>query len=76
MTYIKFTVITYPGVAEPPICRWFYSQNPVEWVEARDRLIKAGILDPNLAGRTYMSGGWMLSVDLTSYSDERAEPLP
>lgn len=76
-TYRAFTVISYPeGYRGLSKSRWYRSASPVTWANARDRLIAVGILDAHLAGRTSEPGGWMLSVDPSNYSEERAKPLP
>lgn len=66
-TYRHFTV------KRPSGSLWFRAASPVTWSAARDRLIAAGIVDAQGAGR---SGGWMLSVDPHDYIDARAEALP
>lgn len=76
-TKTEFTLITYPqGHKEASTSRWFRTEAPISWNEARDRLINAGIIDPKLAGRTHAPGGWMLSIDPTQFQTARAEPLP
>jgi hypothetical protein len=76
-THRAFTLVTYAeGRKAGPHRRWFLADPPTTWADARDRLETAGFLDRNLAGRTSTSGGWMLSVDPTSFRDELAEPLP
>jgi hypothetical protein len=76
-TYRAFTVITYPkGYRGLSKSRWYRTASPMTWTDARDRLVAAGVLDLDLAGRTSEPGGWMLSVDPASYSEARAVPLP
>ena len=70
-TYRHFTVHLQPSKS-----LWFRSASPVTWEEARDRLIAAGIVKADLAGRTSTPGGWMLSIDKSDYSDARAKALP
>ena len=70
-TYRDFTVRIHPSKS-----LWFRSSSPVTWKEARDRLIDAGIVKENLAGRTGTPGGWMLSVDESDFSAARAKALP
>ncbi|MCB9507855.1 MAG: hypothetical protein H6709_02295 [Kofleriaceae bacterium] len=75
--YTEFTVRMYPrGVKGGATVRWFRSEWPISWTDARDRLVDAGVLDPALAGRTAEPGGWMLSVDPHDYRDDHAEALP
>ena len=76
-TYRAFTLVTYTeGRKAGPRRRWFIADPPTTWADARDRLGAAGIVDPSLAGRTAIPGGWMLSVDPASFRDELAEALP
>lgn len=72
-----FTVVTYPrGVRERPTHRSFRAEAPISWIEARDRLVAAGILDLALAGRTREPGGWMLSISAKDFRAHQAETLP
>ncbi len=72
-----FTLITYTeGRRASPTTRYFRSETPIAWSDARDRLAAAGILDLALAGRTHQPGGWMLSIASRDFRAHRAEPMP
>lgn len=73
MTYTQFCLITYINLR--PTCRRFTAETPLLWGDARDRLVAAGIMNPDMAGRTTTSGGWMLSV-ATDDNRGEGEPLP
>jgi hypothetical protein len=76
-TYRAFTLVTYTGGRKASSqLRRFVADPPTTWADARDRLGAAGLLEPDLAGRTHKPGGWMLSVDATGFRDELADPLP
>jgi len=76
-TTTNFTLRYYPdGRKGTPKMRWFRAEAPITWVEARDRLIAAGIVDPSVGGRTHEPGGWMLSIDKHQFRADRAELLP
>jgi len=66
-TYRHFTY--KPPKGSKQSMSWFRSASPVEWAEARDRLIKAGVIRPSQTG-------WSLSVDKSDYSESRAKELP
>jgi hypothetical protein len=67
-TYRHFTYKP-PTSSRGRIMQRFRSSSPITWIEARDRLIAAGIIDP-------AERGWYLSVAESDYIDERAEALP
>lgn len=73
-TYQRFTLIRY--VKYMPKMRWFLAEAPIPWSDARDRLVAAGIVQPELAGRLDLEDHWMLSIDPANFSEARAEPLP
>jgi len=76
-TYSKFIVITYPANHGNPKLQSYRVETPIPWDQARDRLIAAGVLKPELAGTTTSAdGGWMLSVDPADFSEAKALPLP
>lgn len=77
-SYRHFTLRTYPKGAREggATLRWFRADPPVTWATARDRLIAAGLVEAEVAGRTHEPGGWMLSVDPRDYADEHADLLP
>jgi hypothetical protein len=66
-TYKHFAYRPPAGSKQP--MRWFRSSSPVEWSEARDRLIKAGVIKAS-------QSGWSLSIDKNDYNESRAEKLP
>lgn len=66
-TYQHFTY--KPSMASGGHMQRFRSSTPVEWSEARDRLIAAGVIDP-------AQRGWLLSVAKSDYIDRLAEELP
>lgn len=72
-TWAEFCLVTYEDLR--PTCRRFTAEKAITWGEARDRLIKAGIMDADMAGRTTTDGGWMLSV---AKDDNQGvgEPMP
>ena len=72
-----FTLAIYTrGVNGPAKVRWFHTNEPITWEEARDRLVAAGVIDRSLFRRTREPGGWVMTVDPVVYRTERAEPLP
>lgn len=77
-TRTDFTLLVYAQghKAAGATARWFRAEMPISWVEARDRLIAAGVIDPKLAGRTHAPGGWMLSIDPAQFHAAKAEALP
>lgn len=66
-TYQHFTYKP-PMMSKEPMQR-FRSSSPVTWAEARDRLIAAGVIDPERSG-------WSLSVAKSDYIDRLAKELP
>jgi hypothetical protein len=66
-TYQKFTY--KPPMGSGRKMRRFYSETPVEWKEARDRLIAAGVIDTS-------ERDWFLSVGSSDYVASGAEELP
>lgn len=66
-TYQHFTYKPPMGSGES--MQRFRSANPVTWQDARDRLIRAGVIDPDRRG-------WFLSVDKSDYIDKLAKALP
>ena len=66
-TYQHFTY--KPPMGSKQTMKRFRSSSPVEWSEARDRLIAAGVIDPS-------QRGWSLSVAKSDYIDRLAEDLP
>jgi len=76
-TRTDFTLIVYTqGHTAGATSRWFRAEAPITWVQARDRLIEAGVVDAKLAGRTHEAGGWMLSIDPAQFYAAKAEALP
>ncbi len=76
-TRTNFTLLVYTrGHTAGATSRWFRAETPITWVEARDRLIAAGVIEAKLAGRTHEAGGWMLSIDPAQFHAAKAEPLP
>lgn len=73
MLHTEFCLITFNRLR--PTCQRFTAEQPVTWVEARDRLVVAGKMDLSLAGRTSRDGGWMLSVAKDDNMGD-GEPLP
>ena len=66
-TYKHFTY--KPPIGAGGSMRRYRSASPVTWIEARDRLIAAGVINPS-------ARGWFLSVDPADYIASRAEELP
>jgi len=76
-TYHHFTLRSYPeGKGGGAQVRRFHAQPATSWKDAYYRLIAAGLVDAQTAGRTHEPGGWMLSVDPADYRADDAEPLP
>jgi hypothetical protein len=76
-TRTDFTLIVYAqGHTAGATSRWFRAETPITWIEARARLIAAGVIEARLAGRTHEPGGWMLSIDPAQFYATKAEPLP
>jgi hypothetical protein len=72
----QFTLVTYPeGVGGPKKLRWFRSERPILWDQARDRLAEAGLLDFS-ANRPLQPGYWILVTSPQAFNDAKAEPLP
>lgn len=73
----KFTLSIHPrGDEGPKRLRYYVADPPVSWEEARDRLARAGVIDPVMFNRTRYPGGWVMTSYPRFFVDEKAEPLP
>lgn len=76
-TRTDFTLLVYTqGHSAGATSRWFRAEAPITWLEARDRLIAAGVIEAKRAGRTHEAGGWMLSIDPAQFYAAKAEAMP
>lgn len=76
-TWSTFTLAIYPNGIDGSNkrVRWFRTDSPTTWQDARDRLIAARILDPSAVGPN-VPGYWRLTTDARAFKVDRAEPLP
>jgi hypothetical protein len=73
----QFTLAIYArGDKGPATVRWFRTNEPIPWEEARDRLVAARVIDRSLFRRTREAGGWVMTTEPKLYRSDRAEPLP
>lgn len=75
-TSSTFTLTIYDGYNPTPRARWFYSDVPTTWANARDRLSATGLLDRPPSIRSRQPWRWTLSTDPSDFVADFAEPLP
>lgn len=72
----QFTLVTYPeGVGGPKRVRWFYTERPILYSQALERLDEAGLLDA-AANLPLQPGYWILVTSPQAFNEAKAEPLP
>lgn len=76
-TWSTFTLAIYPNGIDGSNkrVRWFRSDSPTTWQDARDRLIAARFIDPSAVGPN-TPGYWRLTTDVRTFKADRAETLP
>lgn len=76
-TFSAFTLVTYPeGIGGPrKDMRWFRTDAPMTWRQARDQLAAANLIDPT-AIAPKQAGYWKLVTDPRVFMPMRAKPLP
>ncbi|MGE0401257.1 MAG: hypothetical protein AB7T06_31405 [Kofleriaceae bacterium] len=71
-----FTLVVHPkGLGGPKRVRWYRAETPIAWLDARDRLADARLLDPRVRAPGE-AGYWQLVTDPRAFQEARAEPLP
>lgn len=76
-TFSAFTLVTYPeGIGGPrKDMRWFRTDAPMTWRQARDQLAAANLIDPT-AIAPKQAGYWKLVTDPRVFMPMRAQSMP